>query len=517
MTPAVVDDDPPSGSPARSRRRMVAGLMGGALVGKLLGFARELTMAQVLGASLVADGFRGALTAILLPLAFLQNESVPAIMIPGQRDAQLRGDAPERLAALTVALTLLAVVLMLAVQAAGAWWVDAVVGGFVAEGRAMTLDFVRIMALGMPASVALNCLAAGEIALGRARLTNLRAGLLNVCIMIGLVLLALTGRIDLLAWAFTIAFNGLAAWGVWALWREGHLSLAGARPALVMEAGLDFLGRLRPLLALPFAEQINIWVERLMASRIGTGTVASMDYARTLTDSALLLVSQPVGLGVLSSRPPADQRARIEALAAPVLALALPASAFLVVFAPDVVRLVFFRGAFTEQGVVLTSQTLRGIAVGLWASTLGWILLRTLNSTGRNARAAFVLVTAYAANVAVNLATSGLQQTTDAGPLLLGLGEAVRSLVLLGGAVLALECRGRLAVLVLIGCGPAAVMLGAGWLIQGEMAGLVPRLAAGAAACLATIALAAAVLMPATCRAVLAHIRDTAVNRWRRR
>ncbi|MBI5110927.1 MAG: virulence factor MviN, partial [Rhodovulum sp.] len=97
MTPAVVDDDPPSGSPARSRRRMVAGLMGGALVGKLLGFARELTMAQVLGASLVADGFRGALTAILLPLAFLQNESVPAIMIPGQRDAQLRGDAPERL------------------------------------------------------------------------------------------------------------------------------------------------------------------------------------------------------------------------------------------------------------------------------------------------------------------------------------------------------------------------------------------------------------------------------------
>ena len=74
-----------------------------------------------------------------------------------------------------------------------------------------------------------------------------------------------------------------------------------------------------------------------------------------------------------------------------------------------------------------------------------------------------------------------------------------------------------ISVLVLIGCGPAAVMLGAGWLIQGEIAGLVPRLAAGAAACLATIALAAAVLMPATCRAVLAHIRDTAVNRWRRR
>ncbi|MDC7787140.1 lipid II flippase MurJ [Rhodoplanes sp. TEM] len=503
----AVTHEPPPSARARSTRRLVAVLMGGALVSKLLGFARELLMAQVLGASLVADGFRGALTAILLPLAFLQNESVPAILIPIQRDAHVRGDAAQRLASLTVALTLLAVLLMLAVQAAGAFWVDAVVGGFVAEGRALTLDFVRIMALGMPASVALNVLAAGEIALGRSRITNLRAGLLNICIMLGLVLLVLTGRLDVLAWAFTIAFNALAVWGVWALWREGEFSFAGARPALALEAGLDFLRRLRPLLALPFAEQINVWVERMMASRIATGTVASLDYARTLTESAVLLVSQPVGLGVLSSHPPVDERARVEALAAPVLAVALPASVYLVVFAPDVVRLVFFRGAFTEHGVLLTSQALRGIAVGLWASTLGWILLRTLNSTGRNLHAAAILIAAYAANVAVNLATSGLQTATQYGPLIIGLGEAVRSLVLLGGTILALECRRRVLVLVLIGLGPAAVMAGLGWLIHTEVTGTLPRLVAGGFACLFSIAVAAAVLMPATCRAVLDRIR----------
>ncbi|NVO17285.1 MAG: virulence factor MviN [Rhodoplanes sp.] len=509
MTSVVTSDETPSGK-ARSSRRLIAVLMGGALLSKILGFARELLMAQVLGASLVADGFRGGLTAVLLPLVFLQNESVPAILIPTQRDAQIRGDGPQRLAALTIALTLVATLLMLAVQAAGPWWVDAVVGGFVPEGRALTLDFVRIMALGMPASVALNCLAAGEIALGISRLTNLRAALLNLCIMIGLVLLVVTHRVDVLAWAFTIAFNGLAGWGLWALWREGRFSLAGARPALVLAAGLDFLHRLRPLLALPFGEQLNVWVERLLASRIATGTVASLDYARTLTDSALLLVSQPVGLGVLSSHPATDERARVEAIAAPVLALALPASIYLVVFAPDIVRLVFFRGAFTEHGVLLTSQALRGIAVGLWASTLGWILLRMLNSTGRNARVAIIVVTAYAANIAVNLATSGLQQSADVGPLLLGLGEALRSLVLLGGTIVAFDCRRRLAGLVLIACGPAAVMAGLGWLIHEEINGMLLRLFIGGIVCLATIALAAAVLMPATCRAVFARIR----NRW---
>ena len=100
---------------------------------------------------------------------------------------------------------------------------------------------------------------------------------------------------------------------------------------------------------LPLAEQGNVWVERSDASRLTTGAVASLDYARTLTESALLLISQPVGLAVLSSHPPKDARAQIEAIARPVLAVALPASAFLLVFAPDIVRLVFFRGAFGDE------------------------------------------------------------------------------------------------------------------------------------------------------------------------
>ena len=41
--------------------RMVTLLASGALLGKLLGFARELLMARVFGASLIADSFRGAL------------------------------------------------------------------------------------------------------------------------------------------------------------------------------------------------------------------------------------------------------------------------------------------------------------------------------------------------------------------------------------------------------------------------------------------------------------------------
>jgi putative peptidoglycan lipid II flippase len=62
--------------------RFTAILISGALASKLLGFAREILMAQLIGASLVADSFRSAITAIMLPLIFMHNESVPAILIP---------------------------------------------------------------------------------------------------------------------------------------------------------------------------------------------------------------------------------------------------------------------------------------------------------------------------------------------------------------------------------------------------------------------------------------------------
>ncbi len=75
--------------------RMVALLASGALLGKILGFARELLMARVFGASLVADSFRGAGTAVMMPLIPMQNEGVPAVMIPMHRAWQEQGNAPE--------------------------------------------------------------------------------------------------------------------------------------------------------------------------------------------------------------------------------------------------------------------------------------------------------------------------------------------------------------------------------------------------------------------------------------
>jgi len=494
-----------AGAEGRSGKMIATILMSGALAGKALGFLREVIMAQIIGVALVADGFRTAITAILLPLAFLQNESVPAILIPMMKHGH-KHDAARRLASLSIALASIGVLLMLLMLAVGEFLVDAMVAGFTREGQEMTLHFVRIMSLSMPASVLINCLAAGEIALGKTRMTNLRASILNVGVIIGLGLLVLTRDPSVLAWSFTLAFNLLAAWGCWRLMREGNLSFSGVTLRNTLEQALEFLRRLRPFLGLPAAEQANIWLERLLASRLVTGAVASLDYARTLTDSTLLLVSQPIGLALLAKNQVLDEKQQAEMIARPVLAVAVPASIFIYMFATDIVQLVFRRGAFDEHGVTLTSQALSGVAIGLWASTLGWILLRLLNNRGRNAAAAFILISAYAVNFGLNLLTETLQQTSGMGVFLIGMGEAARSAVLLFGVVVALGCGGMLLRLLLVAVPAAALMLLLGWQIGQLLPPSFERLVIGGAAYGACSLLAAWLLCPALLRTIITRI-----------
>jgi putative peptidoglycan lipid II flippase len=275
------------------------------------------------------------------------------------------------------------------------------------------------------------------------------------------------------------------------------LTFTGVTSKTVVAAGVEFVRRLRPLFALPTAEQAHIWIERALASRLVTGSLASLDYARTLTESALLLISQPLGLALLSSHSGQSERAQIEAISRPILAFMLPASVFLFVFASDIITVVFHRGAFDEMAVLLTSQALRGMSLGLWAATLGWILLRILNSTYRNTVVAVILVAAYSVNIAVNLATAGIQQSSGAGTLLLGLGEGARGCMLLAGVAVALRCAGRTLFLIGLALIPTTVFAFVGWKIDESVTGTLQRLSAGGVACAASMGLAALILMPA--------------------
>ncbi len=489
-------------SAAPTFRRMTGRLMGGALLGKVLGFLREIAMAHALGISFVADGFRSSITAVFLPLLPLQGDTVPAVLIPLHKQWREEGVAAERFACLTAVIFLAASAIMGAVLLLANIWLHLLVGGFTPEAFAITRRFVLVMALAMPASAVFGCLCSVELSLGRSRLTSLRASVQNVGVMTGLVIMTVTGQPIAIAVCFTLAFNIIVVWGGVTLWREGHLAFRGITPSAMATTTMEFLRRLKPLLVQPLADFGQTWLERLLASASGAGTVASLDYSRTLTESALFLVSQPVGYAVLAKGhvPASDTERRMNAIARPILALALPASIFLVIAAPDVVRLVFARGAFAAEAIEKTSLALQGISAGLWAATLGWVLIRMLNASGRNAAAAWVLVAAYATNGLVDITLVG-----HLGPLGLGLGEAARGIVLLLGTAAALGCLAGLLRIILLAAPACAVLVVAELLIMGEIGHLLPRLAMGALAAGLAIIVQASILTPDLMRGLVGH------------
>lgn len=465
--------------------------MGGALLSKVLGLLREILIARAIGASLVADSFRGGLTAVFLPIAFLQGETVPAILIPAYREWDRAGVAPRRFGSLTLGLTLLASALFGIVELTAPLWIEALLGGFSPAARALTLSFTRVMACAMPGSVLLCCLSASELARGRSRITSIRATLVNVAVIGGVLVLLATGQPIALAWSFTIAFNATAIWGTWLALREGAISLRGIGLDEIVSAFALYMHRLRPLLLQPLAEQGEVWIERLLASALSVGTLASLDYARTLSESAVLLLGQPLGLAVLSSGPAQDARVQMDRLARPVLAIAVPASLFLVCFAPEIVELVFHRGAFGVDAIGLTSHALRGIAAGLWATTLAYVLLRMLNNAGRNRRASAIVAVGYIAN-----ALTSTLLVHRLGGFALGFGEAIRGIVTLTGVALALGCGWQLLRALrdaLPGLGLLAISSA---LIMAEVGGVMPRLLLGAAVATVSVALSFWLMVP---------------------
>lgn len=484
--------------------RLAARLFSGAALGKALGFLRELEIARLLGAGIVTDSYRGAMSAVVMPLLPLLGDLVPATIITLHRRWQSEGRAlrmQSALCAVFLAFGLLGAALLIACAAP---WTELMLAGFSDEAKALTTDFIRVMALVAPALTLLACLAGTELSLGRSRITVLRAAAQNIGVMIGIAVMALTGEVLALAWGFVLGNHAVMLYGGIRLWREGEIGVGCLRCGAMAEAGRTFFGLARPLLTIPVAEQVHQFVERLLASRLAPGTLASVDYARTLSETAQYLVSLPLGYALLSrdTEQHSPVRGRADAIIVPMLALLLPGALFLALFAPDIIHVALARGAFGEAAVASTAAALRGIATGLWAATLGWVLLSMATAEGRSKAALVVMVAGYAANILVNVALAG-----TLGPAGIGLAEAARGLTLLIGAALALGCLGLLLRRVLQALPPALLVAGLGLLVLQLDAAPLARLALGGLAFGLAAGLWLAVVLPEARRIAWARLR----------
>mgnify|MGYP001252441651 CR=1 FL=1 len=422
--------------------RAVSKLLRGSLLGKIIGFFRELLFAALYGTTAIAGAYRAAQTAVFIPIQFFASDTLNAGFLPlytryKQRDPE---QALRLFWFVGGMLTVLSILLAVFLAGLADVWARLLFPGFGESEMAITIRFIQVMALGVPCYFISMMLAYLEMGNGGYTLSSVRASVQSVGLIAGTVAAYALSVPVLLAWGFTLAYLALSLWGLMMALRRKWLVFPNVSRfgSTVRGAAADFWRAIRHLLPLPFFLQGNFAIERAVASLMGVSVVAALDYARLITETAIVLLAVPLGLASLSEMSRADEdtiRRQLGKVIPALLLVTVPLSAFLFFHAETVLDLLYGRGAYDASSLAVTTPILQGLAIGLWAQVIGYVLVKYLNAQMRNREVLFIMVGSLLLNVVLNI---GFYR--QLGPLVLGLGVSAYGVAVfaLGAAVMRL-------------------------------------------------------------------------------
>lgn len=342
------------------------------MLSRLLGFARDVLIARLLGAGPVADAFLAALRLPNLVRRVLGEGGLNAPFVPlylaiRQEDGEaaarrFTGEALGHLALLLLVLVGLG-------EAFAPWVVLGLAGGFAAEPETLALaaSYTRLMLPFLMLTTVAAMLAALLNAERRFAMAALAPALMNAILIAILLVQLVQGTEPAMAarWqALAVSATGFAhlALVLVALRRIGlprpSLRWSPQMTRLVTNGGATLLAASSAQLVLLVATQI---------ASTEQGAVAALYYADRVFQLPLGFVGVAMGTVVLSDMAArrADEDAMLGQALALGLALALPAATALMTLAQPIVSILFEHGRFGAEDSARTAAALAAFAAGL--------------------------------------------------------------------------------------------------------------------------------------------------------
>ncbi|WP_374106149.1 lipid II flippase MurJ [Streptomyces sp. BV286] len=149
------------------------------------------------------------------------------------------------------------------------------------------------------------------------------------------------------------------------------------------------LALITPVLLFALCRQSQVLIERYLASNLPSGAISHLNYAQKVAQIPMTLslmlctVTFPVLAQALAEGDTERARTRVERDAAVAACMVLLGAAAVFACAPQIIQLLFQRGAFTAQDTAATATVMRVYSVGLLGHTLVGALVRTYFSAGR--------------------------------------------------------------------------------------------------------------------------------------
>ena len=391
------------------------GTIGGlTLVSRIAGFAREMLMSRIMGASAAADAF---FVAFRLPNTFRRlfgEGAFSAGFVPlyAQRlhgengEVEAKKFSEEVLAVFLPTLVLFTlffeIIMPLFVAA---------ISGYDGEKLALATFLTRIT-FPYLLLISLVSLFSGILnSLSRFTAAAFAPALLNLAMLIALIFVPIGGDVSATALAIAVTAGGVLQMGLlWAAAKRAGVSLALRRPR--MTPGVrQFVRVVIPATLGAGVYQISAFIDTFFLARLGTGSLSYFNYADRLNQLPLGVIGAALGTAILpqvsrhvGAGEPA-KAAHVQAQAAELaMLLCLPAALALSVASGPLISALFEGGRFTAQDAAITAMTLAIIVTGLPAYVLVKVLTPGFYSRQDTATPVKTAGVTLIANVLLNFA-----------------------------------------------------------------------------------------------------------------
>lgn len=388
------------------------------IAGALLGLGRDQALAHLFGAGSDTDAFLVAWTVPEFAATLLIEDGLAFVLIPAFSVAVTRrargaaGDPVRALVAATLPRLTFAFAAFGALLVAGApYLVEALAPGL--PDPRLAVDCTRLTA---------TCVFSfGLAGYCSAALRAHRRFVAPAAIYMAYNT-AIIGAMFVLGtrWGVRSAALGVAVGGALmvlaqapSLWRQlrrgrpapGTLDGEPARP-------MD-LTLIATVLLFALCRQSQVLIERFLASSLPAGAISHLNYAQKVAQMPMVLslmlctVTFPVVAQAIAEGDTERARDRVERDLTLVACTVLLGTAVVVACAPQIIQLLFQRGAFTAQDTAATAAVIRVYALGLLGHTLVGALVRSYFCSGRPtwyplfAMTAGVVATGWAGALAV--------------------------------------------------------------------------------------------------------------------
>ncbi len=165
-----------------------------------------------------------------------------------------------------------------------------------------------------------------------------------------------------------------------------------------------------PLILGLSVNQVNIIVNKILASSLSSGSISGLNYANLINQIAPSVFGVAVSTAIfpsLSWHMALDQQQRFREIVSKAIRVTLiitvPLSIFLMFLSTPIIKLLFERGAFDHNASVLTSGVLFYFGIGTFALAVNYVLIRAFYALSDTRTPVKLAVTAVIANIILSI------------------------------------------------------------------------------------------------------------------